>query len=561
MSKLKTVSPIDGRLVAERPLAEAAEIAAAVERARLAQREWRHVSIAERAATCTRMVDAFVARTDEIAEEITLGRWGGRSRRRTRRGQGIRGAGTAHARRLPRPQLADIVPSRTTAGLHAASSAAIRVGVVFVTIAPWNYPYLTAVNAVVPASGRRQRGDPQAIRHRLPLCAERFAEAFAAADLPDGVFQYLHLQPRARRAPGGRCIGEAGERRFRRLHRFGRPPVTRFSAPRRAKRFIGAGLELGGKDPAYVRADADLDAFAVENLVDGAFFNSGQSCCGIERILRPPGRLDGASSSGFAELTQPATELGNPLEQATTSGRWCGPDRAADFVRGQVEPRPFQTPARPPWSIPAAVPADDGGRTLHGTPGAGGRRPRMRVMTEESFGPVVGIMRCPRRRRGRALDERQPLRPHRLGLDPRARPRPWRSAIRGSRRARVFMNRCDYLDPALAWTGVKDSGRGCTLSRVGYESLTRPKSYPPAHRADRRPGRLGSRPGVGAGRPPATRGEERKPRLEGPRGALEPSRAPSLGCGPHRRLRRGRPNTRVDQMPNARESPILGCGE
>jgi acyl-CoA reductase-like NAD-dependent aldehyde dehydrogenase len=456
----KTISPIDGRLVAERPLAESAEVAAAVERARLAQADWRHTPVSERATICNRMVDAFVARTEEIAEEITLqiGRplsqspgevRGFEERARTM----IEIAGEA---------LAELVPEEK-AGFHRF----IRrepLGVVL-TIAPWNYPYLTAVNSVVPAV---MAGNAVILRHsaQTPLCAERFAQAFEAADLPAGVFQALHFShEHAERLVAGTGSGHGVDFVAFTGSVEGGHAVQRAAATR----FIGAGLELGGKDPAYVRGDADLP-FAVENLVDGAFFNSGQSCCGIERIY-VHGDVFDAFVEAYAERVR-GYRLGNPLERETNLGPVVRESSAA-FVRGQVQ-EAVEGGAR------ALIDASDFPADRAGTPYLAPQvlvdvDHGMRVMAEESFGPVVGIMRVD--------DDDEAVRlmnDSRYGLTASVWTRDEGVAIALGERVETgtwFMNRCDYLDPALAWTGVKDSGRGCTLSRVGYESLTRPKSF------------------------------------------------------------------------------------
>src|SRR4029453_14771665 len=195
---------------------------------------------------------------------------------------------------------------------------------VVVTIAPWNYPYLTAVNSVVPALAA---GNAVILRHsaQTPLCAERFAEAFSAAGMPAGVFQFLHAEHEdvawligtlpidfvafTGSVEGGRAIQAA-------------------AAPRR---FPGVGLELGGKDPAYVRPDADLE-YAVAGLVDGAFFNAGQSCCGIERIY-----VHDAVYARFVDASVEGprpSRLSAPRDPATTLGPVVRPEAAA-FVRGQ----------------------------------------------------------------------------------------------------------------------------------------------------------------------------------------------------------------------------------
>ncbi len=460
MASSKTISPIDGRLVAERRLAEAAETAATLERARLAQAEWRAVPVAERAAICSRMVDAFVSRADEIAEEITL-----QIGRPISQSPGeVRGfeERSRYMIAIAEQALADLLPEPKPDFQRFIRREPLGV---VLTIAPWNYPYLTAVNSIVPAL---MAGNAVILRHssQTPLCAERLAQAFEAADLPAGVFQVLHCSHEL----AERLIAGTGTRDGVDFVAFTGSVEAGHAVQRAAaNRFIDIGLELGGKDPAYVRPDADL-AFSVENLVDGAFFNAGQSCCGIERIYVHTGIWD-PFVEAFAERVR-GYRLGNPLDPDTTLGPVVR-ESAAAFVRDQVR-------AAVDAGARALIDAADFPADRLGTPYLAPQvlvdvDHEMRVMTEESFGPVVGIMRV--------ADDEEAVRwmnDSAFGLTASVWTRDADAAVALGERVETgtwFMNRCDYLDPALAWTGVKDSGRGCTLSRVGYESLTRPKSF------------------------------------------------------------------------------------
>jgi len=455
--RLRTITPIDGSVYVERPLSDRGEIARRVERARAAQRDWRQVPLAERLALLGAAVRAFVARRDEIALEIT---WQMGRPLRDAPGE-VRGF---EERALHMLAIAPEALATLTLPEKPGFSRFVRrepVGLVL-TIAPWNYPYLTAVNSVVPALAA---GNAVILRHsaQTPLCAERFGEAFDAAGLPPGVFQFLHAEHEdvewlVRELPVDHVAFTGSVDAGRTLQRAAA-----------ALRFPGVGLELGGKDPAYVRPDADL-GHAVAGLVDGAFFNAGQSCCGIERIYVHEAVYD-RFVEAFVETTR-TYRLGDPRDPATTLGPMVRA-AAAELVRGQVA-EAVAAGARclvDRVSFPADAP---------GTPYLAPRvlvdvDHSMRLMTEETFGPAVGIQRV-------ASDDEAVTRMNdsAYGLTASIWTADEDAALAIGDRVETgtwFQNRCDYLDPGLAWTGVKDSGRGCTLSRIGYEALTRPKSF------------------------------------------------------------------------------------
>lgn len=454
--KLKCVTPVDGSVYVERALATEDEIEAALARAREAQASWRLVPIAERQALMTKATEAFVAKGEAIAEEIAwqMGRPAGQAMGEVR---GFEERARYMTEIAPQA-LEDVDP-----GPKDGFTRFVRrdpLGVVFV-MAPWNYPYLTAVNSIVPAL---MAGNAVILKHsaQTPLCAERFAEAFAAAGLPDGVFQYLHLS----HADAHRVIGsEAVD--F--VAFTGSVPGGHAVQESAAKRFIGTGLELGGKDPAYVRADAKLP-HAIENIVDGAFFNSGQSCCAVERVYVQAAVYDDFVA-GAVELVK-SYRLGNPLQAETNLGPMVR-SAAADFVRGQIADA--VAAGAEALIDPGHFPANREGTPYLAPRILVGVDHSMRVMTEESFGPVVGIMKVADDNEAVAL-----MNDSAFGLTASIWTADQEAAIEIGGRVETgtwFMNRADYLDPALAWTGVKDSGRGCTLSRVGYEQLTRPKSF------------------------------------------------------------------------------------
>jgi acyl-CoA reductase-like NAD-dependent aldehyde dehydrogenase len=456
MATQRTITPIDGTLYVERELASESAIDAALNLAVEAQRRWKGVPLAERAAACTRLVEAFVARTDEIARELTY-QVGRPIRHSPGEMRGFRERAETMIRLAPEA-LADVQASDKPGFRRFIRKEPLGV---LLVLSPWNYPYLTSVNAIVPAL---LAGNAVLLKHsdQTPLCAERYTALAAEAGLPRGLLSHVHCThddvARMVRDPRVSAVTFTGS-------------VEGGHAVEHAarERFLPVGLELGGKDPAYVREDADL-AHAVENLVDGAFFNAGQSCCGIERIYVHE-RLYDDFVAQSVELTYQYV-LGNPLDAATTLGPLVR-TRAAELVRAHVaealrkggrtlidERRFAQSQTGTPYLAPQILVGVD-----HG----------MRVMQEESFGPVVGIMKV-------KSDEEavQLMNDSRYGLTAAIWTRdPDAAQALGSRleTGTVFMNRCDYLDPELAWTGVKDSGRGCTLSTLGFDYLTRPKSF------------------------------------------------------------------------------------
>jgi len=451
----KTITPIDGSVLLERPLATERDIEAALASALAGQRKWKHVPVGERVAIVRRMVDWCVAHADAIGKELTqqMGRPIAYAPNEIRRG--------FQERALYMCSLAEAALADVRVEPKAGFERFIRrepLGVVLV-VAPWNYPWLTSVNAIVPAL---LAGNAVLLKmaQQTPLVAERYAEAFAAAGVPTGVFQYLHMD----HEQTARVIRDA---RIAFVAFTGSVPGGHAVQRAAAERFIATGLELGGNDPAYVRPDAPLQS-TIENLVDGAYFNSGQSCCGIQRIYVHRS-LYQRFLDGFVELTR-KYRLGNPLDARTTLGPMVRADAAAS-VRAQI--REAVSKGAKALIDLKSFPADKEGTAY--------LAPQVLVnvdqsmMAEEIFGPVAGIMPVESDEQAIQLmnDSRYGLTASIWTTDPEA-------AVRIGDRVETgtwFMNRCDYLDPALAWTGVKDSGRGCTLSRLGLEAFTRPKSF------------------------------------------------------------------------------------
>lgn len=453
----QVISPIDNSVYVERTLANTENIETALAAAKSAQKAWKNTPIVERAAICRKAVTYFLQNAEEIALELTwqMGRPLSYTPFEITKGFKER---AEYMIGIAETALVDIQVSEIQGFKRFIKREPL--GTILV-LAPWNYPYLTSVNAIIPAL---MAGNTVILKHaqQTPLCAERYAAAFEFAGLPKGVFQYLHLSHEQ--------VGEVVQDSRIDFVAF-TGSVGGGAAVQQAMggRFVNTGMELGGKDPAYVRADADL-ANAVENLVDGAFFNSGQSCCGIERIY-----VQEAVYADFVKQFVALTKtyiVGNPLEEMTTLGPMVR-TAAATFAQSQIDKA---VAAGAKTLIDSALfPAHKTGTPYFAPQVLVEVNHTMEIMTEETFAPVVGIMSVKNDAEAIAL-----MNDSAYGLTASIWTTDTDKALELGDELETgtfFMNRCDYLDPELAWTGVKNSGKGCTLSALGYEVLTRPKSF------------------------------------------------------------------------------------
>lgn len=449
---IRCISPIDGSVYAEREILTADAARASVLRAKRAQVAWAKTPLDTRIALVMAGVANVGAMNDEIVPELAhqMGRpvgYGGEFGGFDERARYMAG--------IAAQALADIVIEDSDAFRRVIKRVAH--GVVLV-VAPWNYPYMTAINTVAPAL---ISGNAVMLKHasQTPLVGERMVRAFHAAGIPEEVFQNVFLDHQT-------TSELIAARSFGFVNFTGSVAGGQAIERAAAGTFTGVGLELGGKDPGYVCDDADLDA-AVDTLIDGAMFNSGQCCCGIERIYVAEKYFDTFVEKAVSVVS--GYKLGNPLDPDVTLGPMAHV-RFADEVRAQTA----EAIAAGATAHIAPFPQDDGGAYLS---------PQiltnvthdMRVMRDESFGPVVGIM--PVKNDAEAI---RLMNDSHFGLTASV----WtKDADRAEAIAdqietgTVFMNRADYLDPGLCWTGCKDTGRGGGLSLIGYHSLTRPKSY------------------------------------------------------------------------------------
>ena len=457
---IDVISPIDGSTVLRMPGSTPAAIARTLDAARSNASVWRTSSIEERCGIVQRFTAEFGRRADEIAESIT-----------TCMGRPIQFSPGEVAGTIERAQvmadlapeaLQDVVPT-PTAGFSRRIKRAPH-GVVFV-MSPWNYPYLTAVNAIVPAilAGNSVVLKPS---DQTPLSGEHFVECFREAGLPDGVLQVLHMSHETTaHVLADDCVDHV---MFTGSVAGGVAVSQALSSRTGRKRFIGAGLELGGNDPAYVRRDADL-SFAAANVVEGVLFNSGQSCCAIERVYVEEAVFEEFLSLAVAEAS--TYVLGDPRNPDTTLGpvvrrssaeniRSVIADAVASGAHAHVDPTQFEAAREGSAYLAPQILS----RVDHS----------MALVREETFGPCVGVMPVQGDAQAISLMNDSPY-----GLTASL----WTADVDAAGRiaeeldtGTVFLNRCDYLDPYLAWTGVKNSGRGVSLSRLGIEQMTRPKS-------------------------------------------------------------------------------------
>ncbi len=457
-TRFQIISPVDGSVYAERPYHTLEQAQSVTEKARHAHFDWSRRSIAERAKYCTALVDALLADTVRISEELTM-----QMGRPISQSPGELRGFEERARYMidiAEESLSPVVPQPKQG--FSRSIQRNPLGVVL-DLPAWNFPYLTAVNALIPAL---MAGNSVVLKHasQTALCADRLAAAALSADLPAGVFSTLDLNYTQTEA-----LVRSGAADFVCFTGsvFGGQAIER--AATESQRFLGVGLELGGKDSAYVRTDADL-GFAIENIVDGAMFNSGQSCCGIERVYVHRDLFDYFVEGAVTLIGM--YQLGDPTRSDTNLGPMVRKEAAAK-VRAQINDAVKSGATAHIDS--EAFPEDAWGTPYLAPQLLTGVTHEMELMNEETFGPVIGVMPVDNDEQAIKM-----MNDSKYGLTSSIWTRDMTATEQIAPRLEcgtVFMNRCDYLDPALAWTGVKDTGRGCTLSKVGYESLTRPQSW------------------------------------------------------------------------------------
>jgi len=447
-------NPFTGDAACTLALADDAVVNATLDRAQAAARAFRTTSIGERAALCERAVKAMEASVETIAADIT--RMMGKPLAQARgevSGMALR---ARYMISIAEAALADtVLPHKDGFDRRIAKDP---LGVVL-DLPAWNYPLLTAVNTVIPAV---LAGNAVVLKHspRSPLCGEHFARAFAEAGGLPHLVQALHCD----HPTSERIVGDA---RVDHVVYTGSVFGGHRIQAAASARFLHVGLELGGNDPAYVAPDCDL-AKTVANIVDGAIYNAGQSCCAVERVY-----VHKDLYGRFVEAAEPlvrAYVMGDPTHDATTLGPIAQPNHVGD-----LEAMVADAKAKGAKLVAGGHAAKVSGRgrffeatlLMDCAPGT-------RLMREESFGPIVAVAAV-----GGDDEALARMNDSALGLTASVWTRDPKRALRMARELQygtVYMNRCDALDPALPWTGAKDSGRGVSLSALGFDALTRPKA-------------------------------------------------------------------------------------
>lgn len=456
MAKFQTISPIDGKVCYEGNLSSLEELTNQAGRAKRAAKEWATVPLDQRMRMIEKFLHHFVASKEEVARSIT-----------TQMGRPIRFAGNEVYGVQERGEYMLAIAAESLKDREFTDRAGFRrfirrqpLGVALI-IAPWNYPYLTALNGILPAL---IAGNAVQLKHsqQTPICAEVIAKCLRQAGVPEDVFDYFQADHQT--IDSYISAGNVDYVSFTGSVAGGKA-IERTAAGG----FIPVNLELGGKDPAYIRKDCDLDYAAVQTA-DGAFFNSGQCCCGLERIYVHRDVYD----DYLVKLTAQAEALvlGSPEEEETTLGPMVR-EEAATRVRAQIQAALAQ--GAKAHIDEAHFPVSRAGTPYLAPQILSAVSHEMEIMTEENFGPVLGIMAV------ESDDEAiELMNDSSYGLTVSV----WTSDAKAAEAIgnRVecgvfFMNRCDYVDPALPWCGVKDTGRGCSLSYLAYDTLTRPKGF------------------------------------------------------------------------------------
>ncbi|KAI1851576.1 hypothetical protein JX265_012342 [Neoarthrinium moseri] len=455
---ITTISPTTNEPIVTRNGLSTSELEQLPETAATAFESWRQTPFTDRQIIIRKALKILDGKKDELANELTV-----------QMGRPIRytpvEVTTAVKRGDYLVKIAEDTLKDTPGEEEKGFKRFIRkvpVGPVLIVFA-WNYPYLILVNSIVPAllAGNTVILKPSP---QTPTIVEQVAKAFSEAGLPAGVLQYFHC--------GSPTMMESIVRNPKiALVCFTGSVAGGLSVQKAASdRIVNVGLELGGKDPAYVRGDVDI-AWAAEEIVDGSIFNSGQSCCAIERVY-----VDEKIHDDFVKAVQKVLEgykVGDPLDKETQIGPVIS-KRSKETIEGHIKDAlskgaKDETPENPTFnSLPSK------GNFVKPTLLTGVNH-TMTVMTEETFGPVISVMKV------KTDDEAVVLmNSSEFGLTASIWTKDTAKGYELAERVEagtVFVNRADFPSPDLAWTGWKNSGKGVTLSKFGFDQFVKLKSY------------------------------------------------------------------------------------
>ncbi|KAK3292116.1 Aldehyde/histidinol dehydrogenase [Chaetomium fimeti] len=455
---ITTISPTTNEPILTRNGISPQELEQLPEVATQAFDSWRKTSLQERRDIIKKALDILDKKKDELGTELTV-----------QMGRPIAYTAGEVTTALKRAEyllkISDDVLQDTPGEAEKGFKRFIRkvpVGPVLIIFA-WNYPYLILVNSLIPAllSGNSVILKPSP---QTPTIVEQVAKAFTEAGLPNGVLQYFHS--------GSPTIIES-------IVRHPKVALVCFTGSvagglavqgAASDRIVNVGLELGGKDPAYVREDVDI-AWAAGEIVDGAVFNSGQSCCSIERVYVAE-KIHDEFVSAVQDVLK-GYRLGDPLDKDTHLGPVVSKKSQEAIERhvkdaldkGAVNATPAnetfsKLPERGNFVVPTLLT-----NVTHD----------MKVMKDETFGPIIPVMKV------KTDDEAVKLmNDSEFGLTASIWTKDTDKGYElcdGVEAGTVFVNRCDFPSPDLAWTGWKNSGKGVTLSKFGFDQFVKLKSY------------------------------------------------------------------------------------
>ena len=449
---LKVVNPATEQVIRELDEDTRDTLRRKASAARAAQPAWAARPIAERVACARRFGELLAAEKDALAATLTSEM--GKPIAQARNELNAMAARIDFFVRQTEAAVADEVVL-SEAGMEERI-AWEPLGVV-ANVSAWNYPYFVGSNVFLPAllTGNAVLYKPSEF---ATLTGLAIAELLHRAGVPREAFATV---------VGGGAVGEALlEEEIDGVYFTGSYGTGRKIAEAVAGRLVRVQLELGGKDPAYVCDDVDVAAAAAA-AAEGAFYNAGQSCCAVERVYVHR-RIAGEFTAAFAEAVRGYT-VGDPMDEGTYVGPLARRPQL-DVLQDQVD----DAVRRGAKLLTGGKPREGRGWFYEPTVLTGVTH-EMKVMREESFGPVIGIMEV-----DDDDDAVRRMNDTEYGLTAAVYTPDRERAERVLRRVdagTVYWNCCDRVSPRLPWTGRRHSGIGSTLGVLGIRAFVQPKAY------------------------------------------------------------------------------------